>query len=155
MKTAVLNFSGRLGRQAADFIIAIPRLDRRRLAAVLLAAPVLFLGPYIVPFMLALALFAATAGVFVIFALRAGLALWQAALPLVAMLPFVGVVSSVESLPNWMQIVSHIFPPTYIFEGVRTLAVYGAFDSAAFVASVLLTCTYLFFIYLWGEAQKG
>lgn len=33
--------------------------------------------------------------------------------------PFVGVFYPIETLPQWMQYVARILPPTYVFEGVR------------------------------------
>lgn len=152
MKTAVLDFTAEIRRRAALLRLATPRIDRRYLVAAALVVPVLGLGPYVVPFMLALVFFAAVVGSFVATMLRAGYSVWRAGVVLLAMVPFVGLAGSVEHLPNWMQIVAHLFPVTYIFEGVRTLVAFGAFDSAAFVASVLLSGAYFFFIWLWAGA---
>jgi ABC-2 type transport system permease protein len=35
--------------------------------------------------------------------------------------PFVGVFYPVTILPTWMQVVSSILPPTYVFQGLRTI----------------------------------
>lgn len=153
MKTAVLDFYSKLGRRAAALRMALPRVDRRYVVAVLFVLPVLVLGPYVVPFILALAFFAALISFVFARVSRAGYSVWRAGVVLLAMVPFVGLTSSVENLPNWMQIVSHLFPVTYILEGVRTLITFGAFDAAAFVASVLLTGVYAFFVYLWASAR--
>lgn len=153
MKTAVLDMTAGLRRKAASLLVHFPPLDRRHAVAFAAAVPVLFLGPYVIPFMLALVFFAAAVGVYVTLAVRAGARAWQAGLLPVAMLPFAGLFGPVDSLPNWMQIVAHMFPVTYIIDGVRTLVVFGAFDSAAFVASVILTGVYFFFVYLWAESR--
>lgn len=153
MKTAVLEIYGRFGRIAAFLHAQAPALNRRYVAAGAAALPVLFLGPYVVPFMLALLYFGAAVAAYVAMAVRAGARAWQAAALPLAMLPFAGIFGPVDALPNWMQIVAHLFPVTYIIEGVRALAVFGAFDGAAFVASVMLTSAYLFFIYLWSSAR--
>lgn len=133
-------------------LLNFPRVDRRYAIAAALALPVVFLGPYVIPFMLACAFFAAAFAVFATFAARAGYRTWQIALVPLAMVPFVGIFGSADELPNWMQLVAHLFPPTYILQGIRTLVEFGAFDGAAFVASVLLTAVYLFFVYLWAAA---
>jgi ABC-2 type transport system permease protein len=40
--------------------------------------------------------------------------------------PFAGVFYPVETLPAWMQAVSHCLPPTYVFEGMRASLAAGA-----------------------------
>ncbi len=152
MKTIVLDFFGDARRIAASLRARYPNVDRRHAAALAAALPVFFMGPYVIPFMLALLFFGGVMAAYFALAARVGAHALRAAVPPAAMLPFVGIVSPVEHLPNWMQIVAHLFPVTYIVEGVRTLATFGAFDGAAFVASVLLSAMYLFFLYLWGEA---
>ncbi len=153
MKTAVLQRFYTLRRLAA--LVRVPTVERRYYIATAAALPVVVLGPYVVPFMLALVFFAATMMGYVHMAVRAGARFWQAALIPLAMLPFAGLFGSVETLPNWMQIMAHLFPVTYIISGIRTLITYGAFDAAAFVASVMLTGVYLFFIYLWASARTA
>lgn len=155
MKTAVLQRFNGIRQAVAYFRMHAPALGRRHYAAAAAALPVLFLGPYVVPFMLALVFFAATMMGYVHMAVRAGARLWQVALLLLAMLPFAGLFGSVDTLPNWMQIMAHLFPVTYIIDGIRTLITYGAFDAAAFVASVMLTGMYLFFVYLWASARTA
>lgn len=153
MKTAVLQRFNNLRRMAA--LIRVPAIEQRYYVAAAVALPVLVLGPYVVPFMLALIFFAATMVGYVHLAVRAGVRFWQAALLPFAMLPFAGLFGSVDTLPNWMQIMAHLFPVTYIIDGIRTLVTYGAFDAAAFVASVMLTGVYLFFVYLWASARTA
>lgn len=155
MKTAVVQGFDEIRRVAALLRAQAPALERRHYAAGAAALPVLFLGPYVVPFMLSLLFFAATMGSYITIAARAGARAWQAALLPLAMLPFAGLFGPVDTLPNWMQIVAHLIPVTYIIDGIRTLVVYGAFDAAAFVASVMLTGAYLFFIYMWSSARAA
>jgi ABC-2 type transport system permease protein len=37
------------------------------------------------------------------------------------MAPFVGVFYPISTLPHWMQFISYLLPPTYVFEGMRAV----------------------------------
>jgi ABC-2 type transport system permease protein len=39
--------------------------------------------------------------------------------------PFVGVFYPVATLPRWMQMVAHVLPPSYVFEGMRAIVMGG------------------------------
>jgi ABC-2 type transport system permease protein len=39
--------------------------------------------------------------------------------------PFVGVFYPLATLPRWMQMVAHVLPPSYVFEGMRAIVMGG------------------------------
>lgn len=66
--------------------------------------------------------------------------------PIPALLsPFVGVLYPLSVLPGWMQFIGRLLPPSYVFEGVRTVASGGGFSSDTFAIGLLLS---IFFIAL-------
>jgi ABC-2 type transport system permease protein len=62
--------------------------------------------------------------------------------------PFVGVVYPLATLPGWMQVVGKALPPSYVFDGVRTIVNGGAFPVATLAWASLLSLGYLFLAYL-------
>ncbi len=58
-------------------------------------------------------------------------------------LPFFAVFYPVEALPSWAQKIAWCLPPTYIFEGMRTLLKGGAFPTYSFLMSLILNILYL------------
>src|SRR3989304_421487 len=40
--------------------------------------------------------------------------------------PFAGVFYPISTLPQWMQVISHLLPPSYIFESIRAIVSGGA-----------------------------
>jgi ABC-2 type transport system permease protein len=98
------------------------------LVMVLLATTVFGLSFFIYgfllfPFLLVLFLFGIAAGIFgVAVVLRLGPAAEWLIWPIPALLsPFVGVFYPLATLPRWMQTFAHILPPSYVFEGMRTI----------------------------------
>lgn len=81
-------------------------------------------GVLFVPFLLVLFLFGIALGIFgCALVLRLGPASEWFVWPIPALLsPFAGVFYPLSTLPAWMQAVSHLLPPSYVFEGMRTLA---------------------------------
>ena len=79
----------------------------------------MFLGPFLaVLFLLGIAL--GIAGISIV--LRLGPAAEWFIWPLPAILsPFASVFYPVASLPPWMQAISRLLPPTYVFEGMRSI----------------------------------
>lgn len=61
--------------------------------------------------------------------------------------PFMGVLYPVSVLPSWMQIISYMLPPTYVFEGMRSILIRGEYSPLDFLIGVLLS------IVLLGAAQ--
>ncbi len=68
--------------------------------------------------------------------------------------PFAGVYYPVATLPAWMRAVSHVLPPSYVFEGMRAVvgghaAPWGqlAVGAALAVVYVLLACALFAWVY--------
>ena len=113
-------------------------------------------GAAILPFLLVLFLSGIALGIAATgMMLRLGPASEWFVWPLPAMLsPFVGVFYPISTLPLWMQWVSRLLPPSYVFEGIRaivhgttwnpgTLAI-GFFLSAAYIAAAGLFFRHVF-----------
>ena len=81
------------------------------------------LGALLVPFLLVLFGFGIALGILAsALVLRLGPASEWLVWPLPALLsPFVGVFYPLATLPRWMQGVGHLLPPSYVFEGMRTV----------------------------------
>lgn len=80
-------------------------------------------GVMFLPFLLVLFLFGIALGIFgCALVLRLGPASEWFVWPIPALIsPFVGVFYPLSTLPQWMQYVSKVLPPSYVFEGMRTL----------------------------------
>ena len=99
------------------------------LAVMLLLATMVFglsffaLGGLLVPFLLVLFAFGIALGIFAsALVLRLGSASEWLVWPLPALLsPFVGVFYPLATLPPWMQVIGHLLPPSYVFEGMRAV----------------------------------
>jgi len=78
-------------------------------------------GLAVIPFLLVLFLFGISLGIFgSALVLRFGPASEWFIWPIPALIsPFVGVLYPISTLPHWMQLVSRILPPSYVFEGLR------------------------------------
>lgn len=113
-------------------------------------------GAVAVPFLLVLFLFGIALGIVAsAMVLRVGPAAEWFIWPIPALIsPFAGVFYPIDTLPQWMQIVARIFPPSYVFENLRALvkgeAVWpgdlaiGTALALAYIiaASVIFTLTY-------------
>jgi ABC-2 type transport system permease protein len=120
-------------------------------------------GMAILPFLLALFLFGVALGIFgsgVV--LRLGPAAEWFIWPIPALLsPFVGVFYPLETLPPWMRSFAYLLPPSYVFEGMRTILAgwavpipvlaLGATLSGAYVA---LACWFFARVYRYA-VQSG
>ena len=102
-------------------------------------------GFLLIPFLLVLFLFGIAAGVFgVAIMLRLGPAAEWLVWPIPALLsPFVGVFYPLAILPRWMQAVAHILPPSYIFEGIRTVVRGGAVSGLNLLLGASLATLYV------------
>ena len=80
-------------------------------------------GVMLVPFMLVLFLTGIALGITgTAIVLRLGPAAEWFVWPIPAVLsPFVGVFYPLSTLPRWMRGISHILPPSYVFEGMRAI----------------------------------
>jgi ABC-2 type transport system permease protein len=76
-----------------------------------------------------------------------------------ALSPFVGVFYPLSTLPHWMQLVAHILPPSYVFEGIRAIAAGHAVSPAPLIYGLGLAAVYtllacLFFAYTYRETAR-
>ncbi len=75
--------------------------------------------------------------------------------------PFIGVFYPLSVLPHWMQTVAWMLPPSYIFEGLRTLVFAGYFDWRMWGISfglnmLLIVLTLIFYKKMFDKARdKG
>jgi len=90
-------------------------------------------GLLIVPYLLTLFLFGIALGIFSsAVVLRMGPAAEWFIWPIPALVsPFAGVFYPVATLPQWMQTISALLPPAYVFEGMRRVVAGGSFSSGA------------------------
>ncbi|MFA5255345.1 MAG: ABC transporter permease, partial [Candidatus Omnitrophota bacterium] len=61
--------------------------------------------------------------------------------------PFAGVLYPVSTLPQWMQVVSRILPPSYVFEELRAVVSGGTVSGMALVWSASLAILYILAAY--------
>lgn len=108
-------------------------------------------GILFLPFLLVLFLTGIALGIFgVTLVLRFGPSAEWFIWPVPAVLaPFAGVFYPVTTLPQWMQWISSIVPPSYIFEGMRTLVVGGSFDAPSYFLALGLSIVYIVLFYLY------
>ena len=57
--------------------------------------------------------------------------------------PFAGVFYPVATLPHWMGIISRLLPPSYVFEGMRTIISHGVVPVSGLIQGGSLTLLYL------------
>jgi ABC-2 type transport system permease protein len=137
------------------------------LAVMLLVAIVAFglsffsLGVMLAPFLLILFLSGIALGITgTAIVLRLGPAAEWFVWPIPAVLsPFVGVFYPLSTLPRWMRAISHILPPSYVFEGMRAVvagrSVQGETLALGFglaILAILLACW--FFVRVFRHAVK-
>ncbi len=106
-------------------------------------------GALLAPFVLVLFLFGIALGVLgTALVLRLGPAAEWFVWPIPALVsPFAGVFYPLATLPDWMQAVARVLPPSYVFEGMRAVAAGGsvspgalAWGAALAALDVLLAC---------------
>ncbi|MDD5173892.1 MAG: ABC transporter permease [Candidatus Omnitrophica bacterium] len=125
------------------------------LAAMLLIAVMVFklsflvYGLMVIPFILVLFLFGIALGIFgCALVLRFGPASEWFIWPIPALIsPFAGVLYPVSTLPQWMQVVSRILPPSYVFEELRAVVSGGTVSGMALVWSASLAILYILAAY--------
>ena len=120
-------------------------------------------GLMVYPFVLVLFLFGISMGVFACaVVLRLGPAAEWFVWPIPALVsPFAGVFYPLASLPKWMQFVSRLMPPAYVFESMRTILAGGGVPlrtlvvgAALAVGYVVLACGIFFWVYR-GAVRTG
>jgi ABC-2 type transport system permease protein len=102
-------------------------------------------GALFIPFLLVLFLFGIALGVFSIaVVLRLGPASEWFVWPVPALIsPFAGVFYPLDTLPEWMQAVSYLLPPAYVFEGMRSIVSGGAISGGILLWGLALDAIYV------------
>ncbi len=119
------------------------------IAVVFFKLSFLMYGLMIIPFLLVLFLFGISIGIFgSALVLRFGPASEWFIWPIPALIsPFAGVLYPVSTLPQWMQAVSRILPPSYVFEGLRAIVLGKPVSAISLVWSAFLAAGYIFLAY--------
>jgi len=106
-------------------------------------------GLMIIPFLLVLFLFGISLGIFgSALVLHFGPASEWFIWPIPALIsPFAGVLYPISTLPQWMQYVSRLLPPSYVFEGLRAIILGGTVSGAALVCGGCLAVGYIVLAY--------
>ena len=104
-------------------------------------------GIMLVPFLLVLFLYGIALGVFAsAVVLRLGPASEWFIWPIPALIsPFVGVFYPISTLPLWMQYLSRLLPPSYIFEGMRATISGAAVSGSKLLLGGCLAVLYILF----------
>jgi ABC-2 type transport system permease protein len=102
-------------------------------------------GVMLVPFLLVLFLFGIALGIFgTAIVLRLGPAAEWFVWPIPAVVsPFAGVFYPIATLPPWMQFISRLLPPSYVFEGMRAIVSGGDFSGASLLWGLGLAVLYI------------
>ncbi len=102
-------------------------------------------GIAFVPFLVVLFLFGIALGIFAsAVVLRLGPASEWFIWPIPALIsPFVGVFYPLSTLPLWMQYLSRALPPSYVFEGMRTIISGGTVSGAGLFKGGCLSLLYI------------
>jgi ABC-2 type transport system permease protein len=123
----------------------------------------LSLGHWLWGFIFCLLLSGVAAGIMLIsFLLRFGQAAeWFGWMLGWAFIPFMGIYYPLDILPEPMRLIGMALPPTYVFEGLRQLAVTGTMDAGLLLKSLGLGIVYLvvalaiFFYTIAGARRRG
>ncbi|MBI4211756.1 MAG: ABC transporter permease [Deltaproteobacteria bacterium] len=102
-------------------------------------------GLLIFPFFMILFLFGVALGISgIALVLRLGPASEWFIWPIPAILsPFVGVFYPIETLPQWMQLIARILPPSYVFENIRSIVSGGQASMQSLGISTVLAVIYI------------
>ena len=106
-------------------------------------------GLMAIPFLLVLFLFGIALGIFgSALVLRFGPASEWFIWPIPALIsPFVGVLYPISTLPQWMQYVSYVLPPSYVFESLRAIVSGAQVSGTWLLWSACLSIAYIFIAY--------
>lgn len=102
-------------------------------------------GAMLVPFLLVLFLFGIALGIAgAAVVLRLGPSAEWFVWPIPAVVsPFAGVFYPLATLPEWMQLISRALPPSYVFEGMRTIVAGGVMPMTHLLWGVGLAALYI------------
>lgn len=144
-----------IGEYLAGLVLSSVATSLIGLAAMFLVATLVFgwsflaYGGMVVPFLLVLFLFGIALGILgTALVLRLGPAAEWFVWPIPALVtPFAGVYYPIATLPVWMQWVSRLLPPAYVFEGMRAIVQHAAWSPATLgvggalaIVDVMLAC---------------
>jgi ABC-2 type transport system permease protein len=98
----------------------------------------------------------ATAGIIIYGGMRAQWLAWASGWLLA---PFCGVFYAIDMLPKWAQCISKLLPPTYIFEGMRSIILKGKVLENYLIISFILNFIYIifsiiFFQYMFEKSRQ-
>ena len=121
------------------------------LATTVFGLSFLVYGALLVPFVLVLFLFGIALGIFgSALVLRMGPSSEWFVWPIPALLsPFAGVFYPLSTLPTWMQYVAGALPPSYVFEGMRTVVSGGTVATGPLFLGLALCLAYIGLAYLF------
>ena len=118
-------------------------------------------GAALIPFLLVLFMFGIALGITgSAIVLRLGPAAEWLIWPIPAILsPFAAVFYPLSTLPGWMQMISHLLPASYVFEGVRSIMAGRGVPANALATSAGMAFIYIllagaFFTYIYREAVR-
>ena len=111
--------------------------------------PFLVYGIMVMPFLFVLFLFGISLGIFgSALVLRFGPASEWFIWPIPALIsPFAAVLYPVSTLPQWMQFISHLLPPSYVFEGLRAIIAGKTISGITLLLSACLAVGYIILAY--------
>ena len=135
-----------LGEYLAGLVISSVMTSLIGLAMMLIVAALAFgfsivgYGPAVIAFLLVLFLFGIALGIIgSAVVLRLGPAAEWFVWPIPAVVsPFAGVFYPVTTLPLWMQYVSRVLPPSYVFEGLRAIVTGQPWSATTLVWAMVL-----------------
>jgi ABC-2 type transport system permease protein len=115
------------------------------LASAAFGLSILGYGLALVPFLLTLFLFGISLGIVTTaVVLRLGPSAEWFVWPVPAIIsPFAGVFYPLSTLPVWMQFIGKLLPPSYVFEGLRTIVAGGELPMAALIRGLCLAVLYV------------
>ena len=102
-------------------------------------------GAMLIPFLLVLFLFGIALGIVgASLVLRLGPSAEWFVWPIPAVLsPFAGVFYPIETLPGWMQAISRLLPPSYVFEGMRAIVAGGSVQGTTLLIGFVLSLAWV------------
>ncbi len=131
------------------------------LATAIFGLNFLSFGLLLVPYLLVLFLFGIALGVLAsAMVLRLGPASEWLVWPIPALLsPFAGVFYPTTVLPAWMQVVSRLMPPTYVFSSMRSVLAGQGFSTGSLVSGIALALVDILlaswlFLRIYGSAVR-
>jgi ABC-2 type transport system permease protein len=131
------------------------------LATMVFGLSFLAYGTMLVPYLLVLFLFGIALGIAAsAIMLRLGPAAEWFIWPIPALLsPFAGVFYPLSTLPKWMQYLSRLLPPAYVFESMRKIILGGSVSASALTVGFVLAALDIvlacwFFAYIYRHAVR-